>query len=393
MIRWGLLTVRRGVAITASQVALLVLLLTLAIATLSLSTSVTSAVTTEYVRTGSLGQVEVTAPMPGESTRALTTSALDEMAALPGVDSVDPNYATSLPWPDRGAVLAGATWQPLRKTLLVEGRSPSGAGQIVLPERVQAHSTAGLLGQDIVIDATVRIAEGAGKSVARRFRVVGIYSLKVTPERPDTAYIGFKDSLELAAARAGIPAGTFAATRGADAAVLQTGSTAAARTVAADLVQRGFGARATADRVADLAGAPGLVRVGAWALAGLTCLVFVTSAIARSLDVGRRRLREFALLRSLGWGRERLSALVLVENVLVTACAGIMGVVLGVIAAHALLPAALSLVGSPRAGLEVPWLVLGGLLLFLGMLGALASTVGARRALVRDPYLVARADL
>lgn len=386
---WAWVTVRRGVVAGPAALGALTFLVVVTFACLTLSASVSRAVMHDYVARGTLGQVEVSAPVDGGDTRLLVRQAVDDLGRVPGVSGIVVKYTASLPWTERATVLAGSTWSDLDKVDLVAGRGVQTTREIVLPERVQGTSTRGLVGSTITVDVVRRVAEGQGRTTPEAFTVTGVYSVDRAPERPDTAYVAEADARRLAAAREGLAAPDYDRTRGADRVVLQTRSTEVARGVAQRLREQRFDARATADRVADVSGAPGLVRISGWALAVLACLVVAASAASRANESGTRRLREFALLRGLGWTLRDIAALVIVESALVTGITVGLGILLTVPLAWVGMEPLLSMMRLSGSGyLPVPLLLVATLtLVAVATTGAL---VGVRRALTEDPYLVAR---
>ncbi|GAB3078151.1 hypothetical protein GCM10027053_48130 [Intrasporangium mesophilum] len=389
---WAPFTLRRGVV--AGPVALVVLAVLMMLGCLCLvaSASVSRSVAQDYVARGTLGQVEVTEPVDAQEVRYLTRDATAGFARLPGVTGVAVRYRCSLPWGERAAILAGTTWSPIDKVTLVAGRAVQRNGEIVLPERVQGMSARERLGSTITIDAVSRVAQGQGRTTEEAFRVVGIYSLAHAPERPDTAYLSRADALRLAAAREGLAPEDFDRTRGADSIVLQTASTETARAVAEQLRGQHFDARATADRVADVSGAPGLVRMAGSVLAVAAGLVVALSVAMRAGEAGTRRLRELALLRGLGWTVGDLRSLLVIESALVTVVSVVLGYAAGLPLSVVVVRPLLDLLGL-SGGVTVPVALLTAVAAALVLTTSVATLLAVRRSLAKDPYLVARSQV
>lgn len=386
---WAGVTVRRGVVAGPVALASLTFLVVTTFVCLTLSASVSRAVLRDYVAKGTLGQVEVAAPVDGGDTRRLVRQAVEDLRHTPGVSGVVVKYTASLPWTERAAILAGSTWSELEKIDLVAGRGVSRTGEILLPERVQGTSTIGLVGSTVTIDVVRRVGEGQGRTTPQTFTVTGVYSLARAPERPDTAYVAEADARRLAAAREGLVADDYDRTRGADGVVLQTPSTEVARAVAEHLRAQRFDARATADRVADVSGAPGLVRISGSALAVLACLVVAAAAASRASDSGTRRLREFALLRGLGWTLRDIATLVIVESAVVTVITVGLGIVITLPLAWFGTQPVLTMMSLGGSG-YLPVGILSIATLALVLVATAGALLGVRRALTEDPYLVAR---
>lgn len=387
---WAARTVVRGAAASRSVVVLAVLLVTASVALAALAGTVRAASHEELVADGSLGQVDLSTPVGDAGRRPLTTSALASVRALPGVTAVEPDYPVSVAWGERGVLFAGHTAQAQQRREVTAGeqRTPRD-GEVAVPEVADGTDMRPYLGKDLTLTVTEQTGEGVGQAVPVTLRVVTVYRAAPGSE-PNTALLSPGDSATWAALRAGQPRETFLATTGARSALVQTASVETARTVATALRAQQFDARAVADRVDDVAGLPALIGIGSWLVAGAALLFYLLSSLSRASEASRRRLREFAVLRSLGWSRRGLRVLLVQESVLLSAATVVLSLVAGLALAGLLTGQVTSLALGRAAPLAVPWAALLPVVLSVPAVATLGALAGARRALRADPYLVAR---
>jgi hypothetical protein len=371
-------------------VVLAVLLVTVTVALVSLAETVRAASREQLVVEGSLGQVDLSTPVGDAGVRPLTTSALAAARALPDVTAVEPDYPVSVAWGARGVMFAahsvsaadtggGGTAAALRP----------GPGEIVVPELVDGTDMRPYVGRELAVTVTEQTGEGVGRAVPVTVRVLGVQE-PVSGAEPGRALLSVADASTWAALRAGQPLETFLSVTGARSAVVQTRSVAAARTVAATLRQQGYDAQAVADRVDDVAGLPAVLGVVSWLVAGAALAFYLLSSLGRASEGSRRRSREFAVLRSLGWSRRGLRVLLVQESVLLSVGTVVVSLAAGVLLAAVVAGPVTDLALGQVAPLLVPWQALLPVAVAVPATAALGALAGARRALRQDPYLVAR---
>jgi hypothetical protein len=123
----------------------------------------------------------------------------------------------------------------------------------------------------------------------------------------------------------------------------------------------------------------------------LGLMAFISIAYALSMT-GRRRRRDLALLRTLGFTRGQLAAAVTAQSTTLTAVAGLIGVPVGIVLGRSIWIAVATAVADVDPQPEVPLVALViGAIAALGLAALLAIRPAARAARLR-PGVVLRAE-
>ncbi|MFD0369533.1 FtsX-like permease family protein [Streptomyces sp. NPDC127114] len=397
---WSLHTWKRDGRSLRRALPTLTLLAALLAGSAGVAGGAAGAVERDVLGSGGLTQIELSsfegAGEGASSVRPLTTSALRDAAAVPGVRGVVADYPSALYAEDAGTYdLTSHTLTPGDDLPLIAGGIPGelGPDEVVLPAAAQGTDFAPLLGRTVPFGYTRATGVASGTTAVIRLRIVALYDPSWQVDGPGVAYLSQDTAALLAAARAGQPPGEFRAREGAQSAVVVVGHQRHVAAVAKALQDEGFSASPVADRVRDLPGLFGAadlaMRVGVLVLAvGATLL-----GAARAADSARARLGQFAVLRILGSGRPELRRILLGEALLSGGAAGLAGVLAGSVCSVALTGPLGDLLGLPISRTDAlpgpAWAAAALLLPAVGM--TVGTLLGSREALRRDPYLTARA--
>ncbi|MFF8567880.1 ABC transporter [Streptomyces albidoflavus] len=232
------------------------------------------------------------------SVRPLTTAALREAAALPGVEEVVADYPATLHAEREGTYDLGSHTLPAGGELpLVAGRLPGvlGARQVVLPAEAQGTDFRAVLGKTVPFGYTRATGAGSGTSEVVRLEVVALYDPAWHVDGVGGAYLAEGTAAELAAARAGKPAGEFRARDGAAGAVVAVGHGREVAEVTGALREAGFAASPVTDRVRQLPGVFGVADLGRWAGAGVLGLSAFVLGRVRAREGARSGVQELPL--------------------------------------------------------------------------------------------------
>ncbi|WP_053042551.1 hypothetical protein [Streptomyces sp. KE1] len=228
------------------------------------------------------------------SVRPLTTDALREAAALPGVEGVVADYPAALYAEREGTYDLKSHTLPARGELpVVAGRLPEvlGARQVVLPAEAQGADFRAVLGRSVPFGYTRATGAGTGTSEVMRLEVVALYDPAWQADGVGGAYLAEGTAAELAAARAGKPVGEFRARDGAAGAVVAVGHQRQVAEVTRALREAGFAASPVSERVRQLPGLFGVAGLGRYAGAGVLGLSAFVLGWARARGRGREGLR------------------------------------------------------------------------------------------------------
>jgi putative ABC transport system permease protein len=202
-------------------------------------------------------------------------------------------------------------------------------GEAVLPQRSQGENLDALLGKQVPVSYTRKVAEGQGEAAADRVTVVAVYDPKYAVDGPSAAYTDSDQLVRWAAARVGVPAGDYIATVGYRKAYVIVDTSANVESVVGKLRADGYSAATLQERLSALPS-------GLQALHTLGVVVFVlllaygaVAGTAISSSFMKSRTREIGLLNALGFRPGRILRILLLELLIVGGAAGVLGAVLG----------------------------------------------------------------
>lgn len=319
----------------------------------------------------------------------LTAARVEALRARSGAQAVEPVL--------QAAVGLEATRTLVTLTNIRAGSSPPvlsgafpapGTRGLVLPAAADGQDLSGLVGTTAAVSYTVGISNIAGRQMTVELPVVGTYDPSWQVDGPAAAYVPLDLVRDVAAARAGVDAAKFGELVGYDRVEVLADTVEAVPNLTAAIQADGYHAVSVQQGLAQVPGVIALIRLVTGALFVVLLLLAVVTAVGMSSSLARQRVRETAVLRTMGWPSSAIIRVLLGEVTVVAAVACMSGTAVGVGAA--LLAAgelrARPLFAEALAAPSPPSLVL----LTLGIAGAVAVVaIGAAQPLVR----VARSDI
>jgi|GEM_PF-1492230 len=391
ILAWALLRSRRGTQRAAPMIAALAT--TLLVAVLGgLAWNVQATIASDLIDGGSLAVIDVRADTA--DARPLTASALDAIAALAGVATVEPALdGASLYAADGGWVLPIAAFQASQPPPGVT--EPPRPGTFLAPAHAQGVDFAARVGERLDLEITTRTGDDEGASTPIVLTLAGSYDPAWQVYGPGVALLPFETALEIVAAREGMAPDAYLDSTGVVSALVVARSPADVDPLTAELRERGFAASPLADRLGRLPGVFALLPLAAAVAAGLGILILLATTATGITTMVRGQVRDLALLRVNGWSVIDIRRLVVAESVLATAVGALAGAAVATLATPLAAAAAAELLGSDPELAALAWrpAVVSTVVVVVGVAAsALVARVAARRSLRTDPYLVIGRD-
>lgn len=326
----------------------------------------------------------------------LSPRSVQSIAAMPGVDTVEPRAQISFGYKDAtvpGVLLNATVARPSVPPPLVKTVRPNvfplAAGEAVLPRTAEGSDLTPLLGRTIRVEITERRGNSAGVGAARTLTVVGLFDPSWQIDGPDAAYAAEPTVVEWAAADAGISPDAYRNAIGYNLITVVAKDAASVEGVLHRLQAAGYSASSMQQRLQSLPTVLELVnRVGIGLLTALGILAAIAS-FALSAALVRQRTGEIGVCKALGFSRSEIFRIFLLEAAMVGVVGALVGVLLGsagAVALHSMLIDKPDLAGYLSSGVGLP----GASTVAVGLATAVAVIVlgallPARRAARLDP--------
>ncbi len=268
--------------------------------------------------------------------RPLTTNAIRDIAAVPGVSGVEPATQASFGYKDAtvpGVLLYAHIVRPslmppieraTRPTLL-----PLADDEIILPRSAGGADLSTLLGRTIQVDLTRSTGQGTGTGAQSTVTVVALSDPSWQIDGPAAAYGPEPLVTSWAAMRAGVTTALFRESLGYDTLTVVTNSSAVVPQVLDTLQHQGFSAYSMQQQFQALPGVLQLVRYASWLLLGCLGAVGFLGALSLTAALARQRTREVGILRAVGFRHVDVLGVLLAETLVVTVAAATLGTVMG----------------------------------------------------------------
>ena len=336
-----------------------------------------------------LRSVQVQPSPRGVGRSVLTPADLRQLAAIPGVAGVQPILSTTIGIkgkPILGVVLNPTTPRSIALPPIVASVTrhvfPLTGDEIILPAVTQGQNLRPLLGHNITITLTPRQGDHGSLALATA-RVVAMYDPSWQVDGPDAAYASL---LTWSATNAGVSRSAYLAGTGYSAFVVTSRSVGQAGGLLQRIQSQGYYATSLLQLEVGLPGVLRLLQLAGEIGAILLGVLVLFGAASLASSSTRQRVREFALLRAVGYRRGHVFRMLVEEQLAVG-----LGCAVGMFLLAAILATAInqglrgtqSLVHYLAAGLLLPpWrLALAGaiLVVLVLVLGGLPSAGRAAR--------------
>ncbi len=290
--------------------------------------------------------------------KALRGTHLAALASVPHVTLVEPWVQASfgIKTPQIGGALLYAT--PARESepppivkSIRDAVFPLRGKEIVLPARSQDENLEVLLGQQVPVTYTRKIAEGEGESASDTVTVVAVYDPKYAIDGPAAAYAPRDLIVRWASARAGVPEADFEMTVGYRKVYAMVDASENVPAVVQTMRSAGYEAVSVRERLTALPAGLRTIRLLGFVVFGLLLFYGAFSGIAISGSFMKARTREIGLLNAIGFRQNRIMRILLLELALVGGLAGVLGAALGVLAT---MVAGFVASGKDIAGIAMP---------------------------------------
>lgn len=259
-----------------------------------------------------------------------------KLRALPGVASVQHRVQVSFGLRDErveGALLYATTYRPaLAPRLTATSRDkvfPLRKGEILLPSRAQGMDLSGELGRKVTVETTRFVAKGQGEGAEDTVTVVGLFDPSWQMDGPDAAYADESTVLRWAAARAGVPAGSYTRDVGYDQAIVVAETAGDVPRVQRAVQKLGYPATTLRQELSALPSMLEMVRVSSQVLVAVLGVLAFAGAIVVTGALSRQRVREIGILKAVGFRTRSVLALLVTEMALAGLVAAVLGIVLG----------------------------------------------------------------
>jgi putative ABC transport system permease protein len=307
------------------------------------------------MRTIEVSNFGVSKPVP------LTTSRMTRISQISGVTSVRP-------WIQAGCLVvaadvdvAGALWatpaMPAGQPPVVASARPEPLtlkdNEVILPAHVENVELNALVGKEVTIEYTRRIAAEAGEAAYLKLRVVGVYDETVGGrDGPAAAYLSEQTVLRLAAAREGVTPETFGRNLGYPKVIVETRDAGAVPAIQQELSGQGYNASSIQTQLDALPPAMSFLRTLGQITTGALLVMCLLAGLSIGAGLVRARLRQIGLLKALGFSDLRVARLFAFEltsfGLLATGAGLLVGGIGFIVAQYSL--AGESFLGVPMAG-------------------------------------------
>jgi putative ABC transport system permease protein len=257
----------------------------------------------------SLRSVQVQPSPQGVGRSVLTAADLRQLSALPGVASVQPVLSTTVGIkgkPILGVVLNPTTPRSIALRPIVASITrhvfPLTGDEIILPAVTQGQNLRLLLGRSVTITLTPRQGDHGGLALATA-RVVAMYDPSWQVDGPDVAYASNATLLNWCATNAGVSRSAYLAGTGYRAFVVTSRSVGQTGALLRRIQNQGYYATSLLQLELGLPGVLRLLQLAGEIGAILLAILVLFGAASLASSSTRQRVREFALLRAVGYRR------------------------------------------------------------------------------------------
>lgn len=268
------------------------------------------------MRTVEVSAFGVSKPIP------LTRDRIDEIAALPGVTSVQPWIQSGCLITESVTELPGAMWatprmavgQPPLTDTVREQPLPLADKEVILPAHAQGHDLRSLLGTDITVEYTRRVTNNTGEPNYLRLRVIALYDESVGGrDGPAAVYLNLDTALTMAAAREGVTPDAFGRAIGYPKVIVETARADNVPAIQRRLTDMGYNASSIQSQLQSLPPAMELVSILGQLMTAALVLICLAAGLSIGANLVHTRLYEIGLLKALGFTNGRVSALFALE--------------------------------------------------------------------------------
>lgn len=343
-----------------------------------------------------LNTITIEADADNSSPR-LTSTTLSQIGNLPGVDDVTPSLTATIYAGD------GSGWDGvvhvIRPSLLPPGVSEKTAEAVVehgiiAPRVVDGVNLEHAVGTMVSVEYTKGVSSSTGVLASTRVKLLGVYDEKWTGYGPSALLASSDFVVWLNAQRYGKSSADIEEREGYPGVFVHVVDASQVDVVMQQLRNLGFDPSKDSDRAGSLPDLLGFLP----ALFGLVMVVTVatvamqTSAAVR--EAARRRVKEFALLRTRGFSPSDIRRLLVLEIVVGVVAGCISGLALGVVAGALIRGVLVPQPLRGEVGFVLVHCILGGVAIVIGLAvtAAVAALVATRRQLRTDPFLLLARD-
>jgi putative ABC transport system permease protein len=294
---------------------------------------------------GAMAQAEATAGLDDASTLRtivayndaglLTEKTLQDIRALPGIESAQPVIAVPVGLGPQLSALTLLPWNPQGGVPLTAGSAPATGlkpGTVVLPATADGHDLTALVDHEAVLIYTEARTENSGVTAELKVHVVALSDPGYQVDALNAAYAPIDTVIGLAAARAGVPKEQYLAGQGYERISMVARSMADVDPLLEELQSQGIHAISQSQQLGAVPGVINLIRIVSSVLLGALLVVGAVAVAALAQGIGQARRRDIGVLKAFGWSGTRLRAVLVAETAVVCCGAQLVGTALGLLA-------------------------------------------------------------